>query len=329
MLRFYEDERQFNGNVLVMREGNVIYENAVGWADRENGIGLLLNTPFYLASIAKPITATAVMILVEDGLVNYDDKVVEYLPETGIVGSKITIHHLLSHTSGVPDYFREGWSEPGITNALVYSRWIQSGLKLYNKPGQKYAYSNTGYVLLALIVERASGMPFYQFVDKNIFQPLGMKDSWVHDLRNPGIFQRNRAIGYDLRLKKQEDYDLLTWGDGGMYSTIGDLERFDRGIRSGELLSPASLNAAFTRIPVKGGSKSDYGYGWVIGNNTNGRVISHTGGLAGFRNYFEMQLDVDITIIILTNNSNDDVMQIRNTLVKILDGRPYDFPESR
>ncbi len=328
LIRFYEEERQFNGNILIAENGKVIYENSIGWENKFSGDALTLETPFYLASIAKSFTSVAIIQLHEQGKLDYNQKIGIYFPELDNFGNRITIKHLLNHTSGLPDYFKLGWAEPGVTNAQIYSKLINNLKSLDFKPGNKYSYNNTGYLLLALIVEKVSGVPYFKFVNDNISEPLEMENTWVHDLRNPGVLQKSRAIGYNKKMKKEDDYHLLTWGDGGMYSTLEDLFLFDKALYTGALVSVESLEEAYTETELNNGAKKDYGYGWVIGNNINGKVVSHTGGLAGFRNYFERQIEVKNTIIILTNNSNEDISKIRNTLVKILDGRPYEMPKN-
>lgn len=326
LIRYYEEERQFNGNILIAENGHVVYENALGWADKENSIGLNLATPFYLASISKSFSATAIMQLHEQGKIDYEQKIGKYFPELGSIGNRISVRNLLNHTSGLPDYFMMEWDAPGVTNAQIYNKVVRNLRSLEFRPGNKYSYNNTGYIFLALIVEKVSGLPYYEYIEKKICQPIGLENTWVHELRNPGILQRNRAIGYDSKMKNEDDYNLLTWGDGGMYSTLEDLFLFDRALYDGSLISPEALIEAYSPVVLGNGNTRNYGFGWNIGSNMNGKVVSHSGGLAGFRNYFERQIEVENTIIILTNNSNNDIQEIRNILVKILDGRPYSMP---
>ncbi|MCH7514067.1 MAG: beta-lactamase family protein [Bacteroidetes bacterium] len=328
LIRFYAEEKKFNGNVLIAEYGEIIYENAIGWADIKNNEGLTLSTPFYLASISKSFTALCVMMLKEEGKLDYNDKIYMYFPELGAPAKKISIRNLLQHTSGLPDYIKMGWDEPGLTNAQLYGKLINNVNQLKFKPGYKFRYNNTGYVLLALIVEKASGVPFYAFVKNRICKPLGMKNTWVYDLRVPERNKPGRAIGYRSNLKKTDDYYLLTWGDGGIYSSIEDLFILDRALYSEKLVSAKTLEEAYTPVALVNGATKNYGFGWVIGNNLNGKTVSHTGGLAGFRNYFERQIDVENTIIILTNTNNNYITEMRNILVKILDGRSYVFPEN-
>lgn len=328
VIRYFEVNRHFNGNILIAEDGKVIYENAIGWANIEDGEALTLTTPFYLASLAKTFTATGIMKLKEEGKLDYDDKIATWFSEMGSAGNKISIRHLLNHTSGLPDYFSMGWDETGLTNAQLYDKLVHNTPMLNSRPGYKYSYNNTGYVLLALIIEKVSGLPFYKFIESTICEPLGMEDTWVYDIRNPEISEKDRAIGYRKNMKHRDDYLLLTTGDGGMYSTIEDMFTWDRALHDNKILSQATLEEAYLPVTLPNGVTKNYGFGWVIGSNLNGKIVTHSGGLAGFRNYFERQIDVGNTLIILTNNSNNDIVEIRNILVKILDGRPYEMPEN-
>jgi CubicO group peptidase (beta-lactamase class C family) len=155
-----------------------------------------------------------------------------------------------------------------------------------------------------------------------------MEDTWVFDIRNPQIREIERAIGYKKNMKRRDDYVLLTTGDGGIYSTIEDMFAWDQALYDNNFISQATLEEAYQPVTLPNGVTKNYGFGWVIGSNLNGKVVTHSGGLAGFRNYFERQIEVRNTLIILSNNSNDDIVEIRNILVKILDGRPYEMPEN-
>ena len=326
LVRYYEEDRGFNGNILISENGRIIYENSTGWADNSRGIPMTINTPFYLASVSKQFTAMAILLLRDRGQLNIDDKAVDYLPELGPYASKITIRHLLNHTSGLPDYFAMGWDEPGLTNALLFEKLQDNTRQLNFRPGHKYRYNNTGYVLLSLVVEKTSGMPYYKFIDTYICDPLGLEDTWVYDLRNNARNQNLKAIGYEYNMRKENDYYLLTTGDGGMYSNIEDLYTWDRALYSNDLVSQETIMEAFEPLILANGSSENYGFGWNIGSNLNGKSVYHSGGLAGFRTYIERQVEADNTIIILNNNSFDDITEMRNILVKILDGRPYEFP---
>jgi CubicO group peptidase (beta-lactamase class C family) len=327
LVRYYEAESGFNGNILIAEEGKIIYENSNGWADITNERSLSLSTPFYLASLSKQFTALSILILRDEGKLELDDYLFSYFPDLGDFAKKITIRNLLNHTSGLPDYFQAEWDEPGLTNALLYEKIKKNVKQLNFRPGHRFRYNNTGYVMLSLIVEKVSGMAYYKFFDSKISEPLGLENTWVFDLRNNPRTDI-RAIGYKSNMKNENDYNLLTTGDGGMYSTIEDLFVWDQALYSNKLIKQESQEEAFTPVSLANGRNQNYGFGWYIGNNMNGRTVYHSGGLVGFRTYIERQIDVKNTIIILNNNGFDDVTEMRNILVKIMDGRPYNFPDS-
>lgn len=235
----------------------------------------------------------------------------------------ITIEHLLTHTSGVKDYFSLGLYKTGLTNNDVYEALVNQRSTEF-KAGHKYRYSNSGYVLLAMIVQIASGKMYPEFMRENIFEPLNMNSTYVHTAT---VLNDNRVKGYTTKFKLN-DYELLTYGDGGIYSTARDMMKWEQSIYEAKLVSRATFARAFTPVILENGSERRYGFGWEIGNNLDGKFIYHSGGLAGFRTYMEQHLDEQNAIIILSNNSSAKILEIRNTLVKIMDGRPYSLPES-
>ena len=322
MLEYY-DLGDFNGSLLLIERGEVVYENTFGYADVESRNPLDADTPFYLASLSKQFTATAIMILVEQGKVSFKDKVKRFLPLMPSSYNEITIEHLLTHTSGVKDYFSLGLYRSGLTNNDVYEALVQQRATEF-KAGHKYRYSNSGYVLLAMIVQIASGQMYPDFMQENIFKPLDMSSTYVHTVTT---INKNRVKGYTNKLKL-DDYQLLTYGDGGIYSTARDMMKWEQSIYEAELVSRSIYARAFTPVILENGSERRYGFGWEIGNNLDGKFIYHSGGLAGFRTYMEQHLDEQNAIIILSNNSSAKILEIRNTLVKILDGRPYSLPVS-
>ena len=311
----YYDEG-FNGSVLVVEDNTVIYENTFGFADFATQEPLDSKTPFYLASLAKQFTAAAIIRLAEAGKLYLDDPVTKYLPLMPRAYSQIRIYHLLTHTGGVPDYFALGIARPGLTNMDVYQALVTHKVLDFT-PGNKFRYSNSGYVLLALVIQIASGQPIADYFQQQIFAPCGMEGAFIYS-----EFTRDklRAKGYTAK-GKPDDYNLLTVGDGGIYATARDLYNWQRALNSGEIISLNSLEKVYAPVVLANGRIKKYGYGWELGSNLQGKLVYHTGGLAGFRNYIERQLESGDTIIILTNNSFADVLPLRNTLVKILDGR--------
>lgn len=318
----YNELGEFNGSILVVEEGEVIYENTLGFADFETEEPLDGSTPFYLASLAKQFTAMGIMMLVEEGKLSYEDKLSRFFPLMPETYKKITVHELLTHTAGVKDYFKLNILKPGLKNIDVYEALVNKN-QLDFEPGTKYSYSNSGYVLLAMIIQIASGELYDEFMEERVFKPLHMDHTFVMTDHTPKV---NYAKGYTAKLKPY-DYELLTYGDGGVFSTAHDLLKWHNALENNILVSSKSMLKAFTPVELANGQKRRYGYGWEIGNNLYGKLVFHTGGLAGYRTYIERQLGSRDLIIILTNTSNEHILEMRNKLVKILDERPFTFPE--
>ncbi len=318
----YNELGEFNGSILIVKEGVPIYENTLGFADFETREPLDGEMPFYLASLAKQFTAMGIMMLVEEKKISYEDKLTRFFPIIPVVYKDITVHQLLTHTSGIKDYFKLGVMKPGLKNMDVYKALFEVN-KLDFEPGLKYKYSNSGYVLLAMIIQIASGQLYENYMSERIFGPLNMNHSFVLTERTR---QKILVRGYTAKLKPN-DYNLFTYGDGGVFSTAADLLLWHNALENNELVSAQSLLEAYTPVELANGQKRRYGYGWEIGNNLYGKLVFHTGGLAGYRTYIERQLDASNVIILLTNTSNEHILEIRNKLVKILDDRPYVLPE--
>lgn len=320
----YYDEEGFNGSVLVVEKNEIIYQNTFGFADFENKEPLDANTPFYLASLAKQFTAAAIIKLAEEKKLYLDDQVRKFLPYLPKTYDKVKIYHLLTHTGGVPDYFALEINHPGLTNMDVYKALIDHK-NLDFVPGNKYRYSNSGYVLLALIIQVASGQTIDQYFANEIFKPFGMSHSFVY---TKATVNMARVKGYTTKFKL-DDYNLYTVGDGGIYSTTNDINKWLEVLNSGKFISSSSLEKLYTPLVLSNGRVRKYGYGWEIGNNLDGKYVYHTGGLAGFRNYLEQQIYSDNRIIILSNNSFPNILALRNILIKVLDGRLSEIPEDK
>jgi len=316
LLFTYYDELGFNGSVLVVENNNIIYENTFGFANFESKEPLDAQSTFYIASLTKQFTAAAIIKLSEQSKLSLEDPLTKYLPRMPKFYDRVKIHHLLTHTAGIPDYFNLGIVRPGLTNQNVYQALL-SQKSLEYSPGSKFSYSNSGYVLLAMIVEIASSSTINDYFLHQFFQPLQMKNSFVQTLSTKN---ESKVIGYTSKLKV-DDYDLLTVGDGGIYTTARDLFIWEQALNTGKIISKESLEKVYSPLVLTNGRTRKYGYGWEVGSNTQGKLVYHTGGLAGFRTYIERQITSNNAIIILTNNSFLNVLDLRNTLVKILDGR--------
>ncbi|WP_052031854.1 serine hydrolase [Novipirellula maiorica] len=286
-------------SLLVARDGEVIYRRTIGLADLENEKAATAKTKFRIGSITKQFTAAAILRLVADEKLTLDDTLDQFLP-TFSRGDEITIHHLLTHTSGIPSFTEtaEFWqrvSQP-TTDADVIASF--QGLPLSFKPGTKYHYNNSGYFLLGHIVAQVSGKTFGDYLQDTFFQPLGMTDTGIH---SPDLNLENEARGYSL----QDDsfQPALNWhmsqvgGAGAMYSTVDDLMLWNEAVFSGQVLTSDLREKAFT--PYQNG----YGYGWLIGEHRGLRTISHNGGLNGFVSSLIRYPDQNLTVIALHNAS--------------------------
>lgn len=314
----------FNGTALVSENGKVIFRKAYGYADIEANEMLKPESSFYLASVSKQFTTMAVMILKEKGKLSYDDKLSKYFPEFPDYADGVTVRHLMNHTSGVPDHYGLGAYKVDLKNSDVLELLIKQE-QLEFTPGERFNYSNGGYILLSLIVEKASGMPFHKFMKKNIFEQLKMKNTLVYDESKPKV--NNRAKGHNAS-GGSDDYEILTTGAGGMYSNIDDLHLWDQALYTEKLISKAALEEAFTPATLNSGEKSDYGFGWAVEETDQGKIVMHSGGMNGYRTFLRRDLSRNNGHVLLTNKGNSVAMgEINTAIVKILNGEDYKMPK--
>jgi CubicO group peptidase (beta-lactamase class C family) len=322
----------FNGNVLIAEKGKVIYKKSFGFSNETTKEKLNDNSIFELASVSKQFTATAIVILKEKGKLNYEDKVSKYIPELSNY-SNITIRNLLNHTGGLPDYMEvmdSTFDKNKIaTNKDIISTFAKLKPQVLFEPNTKWEYSNTGYALLASIIEKVSGMSYGEYLHKAIFKPLKMTNTFVYRRRYAPKKITNYAYGYvySKSLKKYvlpdntKEANIVVWldgivGDGTVNSTIIDLLKWDRALYADKLISKESKKEIFTSSELNDKSKTDYGFGWFIEDNgVYGNLVKHTGGWPGYRTIIERHTQNDKTIIVLLNYIND------NTYIPITDLR--------
>lgn len=324
LMQYSYENGMFNGDIMVTQNGQSIYKNALGYADKNSGRKLNTSTVFYLASVSKQFTTMAVMILKEQNKLSYDDQLSKYFPEFPAYADSVSIKQLMTHTSGIPDHYQLGEYKKGLTNDDVKEVLLKQD-HLNFKPGDQFRYSNGGYVLLSLIVEKASGEPFPEFMKTNIFEPLGMNHTLVYDKSTPEI--NNRAVGYN-QAGDLDDYEIFTTGAGGMYSTLDDLHLWDQALYTEKLVSKATLDEAFTSATLKNGDSTHYGYGWAVPDDKGRKVVQHSGSLSGYRTFLRRNIYNNSGYIILTNyGSAFNELAIREALNNILDGQPYTLPK--
>lgn len=306
--------RQFNGNVLVAQKGKIIYEKAIGWADYLHRDSLQINSVFELASVSKPFTATAIMLLVEQGKLNLNQNVKEFFPDFPYEG--ITIRLLLSHRSGMMNYvyFTDDiWKDKmkAMSNMDVMRLIAQHKPNPYAKPDKVFHYNNSNYMVLAAIIEKVSGQSYAEFMEQHIFIPVGMKNTHVYSTTQyPKV--PVKVIGHDKVWRRSVVQNFLDGpvGDKGIYSTLHDLFLFDRALSNGRLLSKTSLDSAYAPHNPLQYSRFSYGYGWRLFTAPNEQVVYHTGWWHGFRHIFLRDLKNDVTVIFLSNLTNGSLLAL-------------------
>jgi CubicO group peptidase (beta-lactamase class C family) len=291
--------------LLVIKDGTAVVRKGYGYADLDNRTPVTPQTNFRLASVTKQFTAAAILLLAEDGKLSLDDSARRWLPTLHAVAEPITIRHLLTHTSGLIDY--EDVIPDSMTAQLHDAdvlRILADQNRLYFEPGTAYRYSNSAYALLALIVEKASGRSFAQFLKARIFDPLGMTGTVAHE---EGISQvAHRAYGYsaasDGWTRTDQSQTSAVLGDGGIYSSIVDLAKWDAALYDERLLRRSSLAAAFTPATTTDDPNTDYGFGWRI----TGDTLWHSGETIGFRNVVVRWPRKRMTVVVLTNRNDPE-----------------------
>ncbi|WP_448701560.1 serine hydrolase domain-containing protein [Mucilaginibacter sp. AW1-3] len=309
----------FNGNVLVAKNGKIVYQNAFGWADYPNQNKLTLNSQFELASISKTLTATAILQLMERGKLRLSDSVQRFFPNFPYHG--VTIRMLLTHRSGLPNYvysiddvFRKEHRDQkkGVTNQQMMDLLAQYKPARYNVPDKGYHYNNSNFMVLGSIIEKAAQMPYAQYMMQNVFLPAGMYHTNVYSKANYDKIP-TKVLGHDRnswRYSVAQNYLDGPVGDKGIYSTVGDLFMFDRALRAGRLIKQSTQDSAYTnRVPLKNGHFG-YGYGWHLFEGPNQKVVYHTGWWHGFRHNFLRDMKEDVVIVLLDNMTNGSLLHL-------------------
>jgi len=321
-----------NGSFLIAENGEVLYSDALGITDEKGDKQLSTKSAFDIGSVTKQFTAMLIMQLKEQGALNYDDKLIKYLPT--LPYKKITIRQLLTHTSGIPEVmkfftkqFRAGKVNSSINNASVVKVLATENLKEHFEAGEKWEYSNTGYALLASIVEILTKQTFTEALESRIFTPLAMENSTVYQ---ENFTLENRAYGFLPVVNGQHrKYDQIPFyailGGGGIYSTTLDLYKWEQAITQNTLISHDSWQEAITPITLNNGDNYPYGFGWSLKNTADGSVRQgHGGHWRGFRSAIERYPNQKQTVIFLNNNAVDDSVDENVATVKaILDGKAY------
>jgi len=332
IVQSFAAQNNFSGVVLVADNGKIEYEKAVGYRDFAQQIPLEKTDIFELASVSKQFTAMVIMMLKEKGLLQYDDLAEKYL---NIPYKGITIRNLLTHTSGLPDYqaiMDAHWDKTkvaGNNDILAYLNQYKPPVLF--EPGTKYNYSNTGYVFLASIAEKASGRDFIEFCTTEIFHKLGMKHTAIRSLSEKAAV-KNFATGH-IYVKGKNEFiradsfpasDYTIWlgnrkGPGRISSTVEDLLKWDKALYTEKLISQQTLEEAFTPMVLKDGKKSNYGFGWeIVLNDPSGKMVWHNGDNPGYKTQIMRFLGKNRTLIILCNNASDQFQNIIKQLQAVV-----------
>lgn len=287
--------------IAVTRNGQIIKTEGYGLANVELNVPATKETVFEIGSVSKQITAAAIMLLVEDGKINVDEKISKYLPNTPESWGKVTVRNLLNHTSGIKSYSSLSGFE--LSKRLKRDDFIKalSSYPLEFEPGERYNYSNSGYSLLGFIIESAAQKSYWEFVGERIFKPLGMSKTADRD---PQFIVPNRADGYEWENGKLvgRDYDLTDlFSAGAIVSTVGDLAKWDAALRGDTFLKKESKAQIWTPVRFNSGELYPYGFGWNVTEFRGHKLISHSGQTAGFGANISRYVDDNISVIVLTN----------------------------
>jgi CubicO group peptidase (beta-lactamase class C family) len=315
----------YSGSVLVARAGAPLFRKSYGMANYELNVPNTSQTRFRLASITKQFTATAIMILQERGKLNVSDPICKYLENCPPAWQPITVRNLLTHTSGILNHHAglPRYAELTSDRQFTYNGFVElfRAAPLQFTPGERYDYSNSGYFLLGLIIERVSGKTYAEFMRENIFAPLGMKNSGYDDSRT---LVPNRADGYNWNGKSfinAPHHNMgVSFAAGSLYSTTEDLLLWDQALYTEKIVSRKSLDEMFTPF------RNEYGYGWNVDKRFNRQRLRHSGGISGFSNDFARFPAERVAVIVLGNNRDAYSDNINSSLSAIVFAEPYEMP---
>lgn len=323
LLKRIHKRHDFHGAVLVAKNKKIVYQNQIGTADFKKKTLLNKESVFQLASVSKQFTAAAIMLLQQRNQLKLTDTVNTYFPNFPY--KAVTIKTLLNHTGGLPKYFwiaEHKWQQKKApSNNEMMELLTTSNVQRFFKPGRNFDYSNTGYFVLASIVEKISGTSFSSFLKQNIFEPLQMKNSYVYSFENDSI-RDNQLDGYRLHrgwrhVKIPSTVNDAIVGDKNVYTTAEDLFKWTQGLNSGNLLTKKSLALMFTKGETIYGRKVPYGFGFRI-DNKNKNSIYHYGKWNGFSTGLTTYLEDDLVVIVLEHTSYNALKSLNRKIKKIV-----------
>ncbi len=307
----------------IVHEGRLVYQKGYGQANLEQNIPINPSTVFYIASTSKQFTAASIALLAKQNKLSLDDDIRKYLPELPEYDSRITLRHLIHHTSGIPDYLEllglAGERLDDVHGEEEILELLSRQKSLSFKPGDQFLYSNSGYFLLGVIVKRVSGKSLAQFAEEHIFNPLGMTHTRFHDSRTRLV--KNRAQGY-FSSKEGEFRNYLTQfdrvGDGGLMTTVEDLFRWDQAIENGTLGGKDFANSLLTQGQLNNGNSLTYAFGLMIGQHRGLKTISHGGSFIGFKSELLRFPERRLSVICLCNHNAADATKLAKEVANIV-----------
>ena len=323
LLKRINKRHDFHGSVMVIKNNKIVYDNHIGLADFRKKQKIDENSVFQLASVSKQFTAAAIMLLNEQGKLNLNDTITDYFPRFPY--KEVTIRNLMNHTAGLPKYFwiaEHKWTgEKAPTNNEMMDLMETAGVERFFRPGRNFDYSNTGYFVLASLVEKVSGSEFGTFLEDNFFTPLGMKNSYVYSFENDPI-RDNQLIGYRLyrgwrHLKINGSVNDAIVGDKNVYSTSEDLYKWIVGLNSGTLLSQESVDMMYTKGETVYGRKVPYGFGFRI-DTRDQQSIYHHGKWNGFSTSLMQYPQDDLVVIVLEHTSYNAMTSLNKKIRRIV-----------
>lgn len=322
-------EQSSGAAVLVGRKGQVIYEKGFGLADMELGVKMRPDMVFRIASMSKQFTAVAILQLMEQGKLSLQDEITQYLPDYNTEGKKITIEHLLTHTSGIgrdvaePEFKPEMERQDFAIDSLIA---MFKHKPLDFAPGEKWAYSNLAYMVLGYIIEKASGMPYDAYLQEHIFEPLKMEHTF-YDKAEAIIPNRAKGYAHDGKQFLNAPYFSMTipFSAGALMSTVGDLYKWNEGLKNGLILKKETVAKAHSAYILNSGKKTSYGYGWSIVDLQGSPSIEHSGGIPGFLSNALYLPKEDIYVVVLSNCTCARPNDLSYKIGAMAMGKPFDF----
>ncbi len=325
LLKRINKRHDFHGSILVAKKGKLVYQNQIGYADFRKKSDLSEASIYQLASVSKQFTAASIMILKERNQLKLTDTITTYFPKFPF--KNITIQHLLNHTSGLPNYFwvaENEWKKNKAPTNIEMMEFLEtSKVSKFSWPGRKFDYSNTGYFVLASLIEKISEMSYSEFLDANIFKPLKMNDSFAFSFQNDTL-RSNQLIGYRLyrgwrhRTIPNTINDAIV-GDKNIYATSKDLLKWVNGLNSGKIISKESLELMYAKGKTKYGRKIPYGFGFRINEKNDEKIVYHFGKWNGFSTGITQYQEDDLVVIILEHTSYRSMDYLNKQIKKIVE----------